>query len=83
MATCKYCNAGIEWKKSRKGNYYPVDRDGQFHSKTCKQFNNSNDDPLYERNEDAACCSPCGEEPMGCSTCDRMGDMSNDGYYNY
>lgn len=82
MATCKYCEKPIKWKKSKKGKWYAIDNDGQFHSKTCAKFPTKKDEP-QKHNEDAACSSPCGEEPMGCSSCDRMGPMSNNGYYNY
>ena len=29
-------------------------------------------------NEDAACGNPCGQEPMGCSKCDKIGRSNQD-----
>lgn len=75
MPTCKYCAAPIKWRKNKKGKWYAVNLDNKFHSKTC-----GNVEMPPERNEDAGCSQPCGQEPMGCSTCEGLTGYSRQYY---
>lgn len=48
MATCNRCYEKITWKQSKKGKWYAVNTDNNFHSNTCKGIKDENSvaDPL-------------------------------------